>query len=235
MATVTHRVVTPSTSNVTSYASGSFTPSVNDLLIVMVYATATIAAGSLTGSTGPTFTKIRSNADALGATLYLFVANSLITSATAQTVTFDCTGDAATGAIINVASVSGMSKTGTSAILQSTSATHVTSSVPTSTFTSTTNTNNAIITVYGCLDPVATPASAGVPSTFTSGTVTNTTIGSPFARSEYAYKNSGSTITAVTWSSNTSAGLSSSIELDTSAITIVLPPVVMRSGGIIGS
>lgn len=49
-ATVTHAVTTASTLNVTSYASGAFTPVAGDQLVVFVVASGTVAAGTMTDS-----------------------------------------------------------------------------------------------------------------------------------------------------------------------------------------
>lgn len=124
MAAVTNAIAggTTSTANTTSYASGSFTPTAGDLLVVSVSASDTTDTGSLTASAnGITFTKITSATRATGQhEVVTFVANQLVPgSPAAMTVTFDCSADAATGAVIMVARVSGMSRTGAAAVRQS--------------------------------------------------------------------------------------------------------------------
>lgn len=121
MATITAGINTNSTGNTTSYASGSFTPAAGDLLVVFVIASGTTggtSGGTLSSSAGTTFTQIVNASKGGGADeLYLFVANAT-SSATSQTVTFDCTGDAATGCGIAVMRVAGMSRTGSGAVRQ---------------------------------------------------------------------------------------------------------------------
>lgn len=118
MAAIVHGVTLASTSNATSYTTGAFTPAANDLLVAVVTASGTVDAGSMssTGNTG-TWTKIRSDLYSTGSTMYLFVKNALA-SAVSTTVTFSAPGDAATGAVIHVFRISGMTKTGSTAVRQ---------------------------------------------------------------------------------------------------------------------
>lgn len=76
-ATVTHRVSTASTSNATSYTSGSFTPASGDLLVAFVVATGTVAAGSMTDSQGLGWDEIDTALKASSTdTIYLFVSRA---------------------------------------------------------------------------------------------------------------------------------------------------------------
>ena len=111
-ATVIHRLTTVDNGNLFAYVSGSFTPAADDLLAVFVAATGTLAEGSITNSAGLTFTRVASVAKPSGlGTLYLFVANQKA-SPVAQTCTFFCDYDAASGAVISVLSLAGIGKTG---------------------------------------------------------------------------------------------------------------------------
>jgi fibronectin-binding autotransporter adhesin len=105
MATLTHAGSPNSTSNTNSYTTGSFTPATNDWLVAFVIASETATAATMTDSQGLGFTLQHSVAIGVN-TLYCFTANALA-SASAMTVTFDCTGDNATGAVISVARVAG--------------------------------------------------------------------------------------------------------------------------------
>ena len=111
-----------STSNTTSYTTGTFTRNAGDLLVVFVAASGTVDPGSVTDSQSTTYTKITSVVkNASADTIYMFVANSLAPSTvTGFTVTFSCPGDAATGVVVQVMAVTGMSKSGTAAIVQAT-------------------------------------------------------------------------------------------------------------------
>jgi hypothetical protein len=118
MALVTHEVSTPSTVNGTSYASGAFTPAVDKLLVVLVWAAGTTLTGSMssTGAYTGAWT-LAANYGTVNQKL-LYVADGLTTSSVSSTVTFDCTGDAAAGCNLSVYSVSNMSKFGASAMRQ---------------------------------------------------------------------------------------------------------------------
>jgi hypothetical protein len=119
VAACTIGVATPSTVDGTSFASGSFTPAANDLLVAMVSATGTVAAGSMSDSQSLGWTKVDSGVyNASADTFYIFIANTLAANSS-TTVTFDCTGDSATGANVMVVRVSGMSRTGAAALRQS--------------------------------------------------------------------------------------------------------------------
>lgn len=101
-------VSTTSTSNTNSYASAAFTPAANDLLIVFVVADGTDRTdATLADSQGLSFRLMadvayNSSADHV----YCFIAEKLAANSS-MTVTFDCTGNNATGANIYVGRVSG--------------------------------------------------------------------------------------------------------------------------------
>lgn len=216
MAAVTHRNATADTSNVTSYPSGSFTPALNELLVVFVIAAATVAAGSMTDSQSLGFTKITSGVFNTGAdTMYLFIANNLA-AASAMTVTFDCTGDAATGAIILVAGVSGMSRKGSAAAKQSAKQENQAGgNTPSVVFGSLPTTGNPILVA---LANGANPATVTPPSGYTEQA--DTGFATPNRGGEYASLDSFSGVSGtVTWGSTygTGQGAALGVELDTSA------------------
>jgi predicted small secreted protein len=244
MATVTHEITTASTTNATTYTSASFTPAVNDLLVAMVAATDTVATGSMTGSAGPSWTLYRSDAFTQGTittTIYIFVTTSLVTSATAQTVTFDCTGDAATGSIIHVAAINGITRTGTSAFKQAASSTFTSTPPPSVTLPSASISGNPLIGIYCAVDTAGTvPTSAGTGINYTAGGGGTTSYTNPATRSNYQYwANPTSSQTAVAWSSGvggsgTTSGRATAFEIDTSAVASTLPRTIIKSGGVIG-
>jgi len=224
-AATTHAVATASTSNATSYASGAFTPAANDLLIAFVVASGTVATGTMTSSVGgQTFTKITSFAYSASAnTVYAFVSDQLV-SATSQTVTFDCTGDNATGAVIFVARISGMSRTGLSAIKQSAGqANQSASTTPAPAFGASALTGNPTLGVIG---NATSPAGMTPPTGWTENASGDTGYSTPTTGGEYVYRDSGFTGTTITWG-GTSASVFASliVELDTSA-----PPACTRGG-----
>lgn len=127
MAAVVLGISTTSTANnQTSYACGSFTPVVGDLLVVFVVLSAAVATdGSVSvASASPealSFTRIESALKAASADkAFWFVGNQLVGTAGARILTFDCgDDDTATGCIITVLRVSGMTNVGTAAVRQS--------------------------------------------------------------------------------------------------------------------
>lgn len=223
MAAVTHEISTASTSNASSYASASFTPAVGDLLVVGVVASGTVAAGSVTSSAGYTFTKITSALKATSAdTLYLFVANQLVTAASAQTVTFDCTGDNATGAVVNVAAIAGMARTGASAVRQSgVQSNGAAAATPTVALGAAALTGNVM---FGLVGNATSPATMTAPSGWTEQN--DTGYSTPTTGSEYATRNSGFTGSSVAWGSTSASAFGAiAAEFDTTALP--QRPVVM--------
>jgi hypothetical protein len=191
---VTQRDVSATTTNGTSYASGSFTPAAGEILVIAVAATGTaLAAPTMTSSAGLTinrYTTFQIGADQIS----LFIATAGA-SATPQTVTFDCTGDTATGCIINVWGVTGIDG-GTSSFNQSATDSGSATVTPAPTFASSVDTNNAVV---GALFNGRNPAAVTEPSGFTEDA--DTGYGTPAAGGEFVHINSGFTGTTVTWGS----------------------------------
>lgn len=215
MAAVTHAVSTASSSNLSEYVSGTFTPAADDLLVVFVAATDTAAAGTLESSvTALTFSKVghalkNSSVDRL----YCFVADRMAT-AELQTVTFKCTGDAATGAVIVVARVSGLTKCGLAAIRQSAKQDNQAGgAAPAPAFSGAAQTGNPTL---GAVINAANPAGMTAPASWTE--LNDTGYASPTTGLEYVHRNSGFTGTTITWGSSSASAFGSFIiELDTAA------------------
>jgi hypothetical protein len=197
MATVTLGIQTVSTSNTNSYASGSFTPALNDLLVVVVNASGSVhtsAPGSITDSQGLGFTKLTSGGYNSGAdSIWVFVANKLAANSS-MTVTFDCTGDNATACVVGVFRVSGGDGT---YIRQVAVGSGAAASAPSATFPVAANTNNCIIAVAG---NGANPAALTAPGSFAE--IGDTGVNTPPTGQEAANRNSGHTSATVTWGAN---------------------------------
>jgi len=219
MATSTFLIATTNTSNLNSYASGSFTPDANGLLVVFVVASGTVDSGpTLTDSLAlTTFTLVTSALKNSSADkMYCFVANQLV-AASARTVTFGCPNDAATGAIISVFSITGLSKAGLSAIRQSAvQANQALGGTPAPTFGLACLTGNPVL---GCIGNSTSPAATMTPPTsWTESAGADTGYGTPTTGSEVVQRDSGFTGTTVTWGSTSSTAFGSIIvELDTSS------------------
>ena len=123
MAAVTAITGTVSTANVNSYAATAFTPTAGHLLVVWVIFTASVdAAPTLTSNAnGLTFTVFRRNlADTSLNLIVGFVGDQLVPGSPASTIlTANVPTDPATGCVIGPLTVSGMTRTGLSAIRQS--------------------------------------------------------------------------------------------------------------------
>lgn len=96
---------TADTSNTNTYTLGAFTPTANALLVVFAFATGTVAAATMTGG-GMQWFRVASQLFNTTDTAYVFVAQAPA-SPSSTTVTFDCTGDNATGCILMAFQVTG--------------------------------------------------------------------------------------------------------------------------------
>lgn len=195
-ATFALRDSNASTANVTSYASASFTPTAGELLVVCVSSSATAAAGSVTASAnGITFAKVQQGVyNGSFSSAYLFVANQLVPgSPVAMTVTFDCTGDAATGAIVSTLALAGMTKVGTAAIKQSGKADNQSGGTPTVSLGGAVQSTNPIL---GCISGTALIAQ---PTGFTNRV--GASYATPTTTIQVDTLDTGHSGSAVTWAS----------------------------------
>jgi hypothetical protein len=225
-AAVTHAITTKSTSDGTSYTSGSFTPAANDLIVVTVYASGTAIAnspGTMTDSQALGFTRVTSAGG--GPTVYVFVANKLA-AASSMTVTFGSTGDGATGAIITVWRVAGMSRTGQSASKQTkTFVNGAAGGTPSVTFSTDCDTNNPTIGIAG---NAANPAGLTPPNGWTEPAGADVGYSTPTRGAEGVFRNSGFTGTTIKWgSTSATAWHIAVVELDTSAAPTRTPSTTL--------
>lgn len=218
MATCTFKIATPSTLNVANYTSGSFTPAANDLVVVLVVTSGTVAVSAVTDSLGGGYSFIRSTTKVAGDTLYLFVGNNLA-AASARTVTFNCPGNA-TGCIIFAYTVSGLTRVGPDAVRQTAvQANQTAAGTPAPAFGVACLTGNPTL---GVLGNATNPATVTPPTSWTEGS--DTGYATPTTGGEVISRDSGFTGTTVTWGSTSASGYGDIIvELDTSGI--ILPSV----------
>jgi hypothetical protein len=216
MAAVTHAVSTPSTSNTTSYLSGSFTPAADDLLVVFVSITASVSATpTLTSSVGGKTFSLKDTALWGTSThkMFVFVADQLASNVS-QTVTFDCSDDSATGCNITVARVSGITKTGLTAILQTAKSENQSGagSNPATTFSSSALTGNPTITCISSNDNTNMTEPTDWAHLARPG------YGTPVNETTSAYRDSGFTGTTITWANTTNGDYAVlAVEIDASA------------------
>lgn len=213
MATYTAGLTTASTTNTDTYALGPFTPAANDLLVVFCRSGETAVAGAVTSSTGLTFTNVtRTDFNTSVDFIDVFVANAL-TTAVAHTLTWTCTGDAANGCFRVVARISGMTRTGASAIRQIAEQENASAGTPAPVFGSACLTGNLTIAACGTLvNPTALTGPAGWTLRQDSGYNT------PATGMYMGSRASGFTGTTVTWGSASATVFGAVVvEYDTSA------------------
>lgn len=221
-AAVTHGVATAENAT-TPNTSGAFTPASNDLLVVgACVRNSTDAAPTLTSSVGgDTYTLVAASPTLFNTSankLYVFVADQLAT-ASSQTLTFNTPNDSGVATVIMVARVSGMSRTGTDAILQTSTPdeNNASGQTPTAPFGSNVDTNNVTL---GFLCNNSNPATVTNPTNWTE----QADVGSAAPLGgEYVSRNSGFASTTITWGSTFgSAGGAVAVELDTSSAGVAV-------------
>lgn len=216
MATVTHEITTTDTTNGGPYASGSFSPAVDDLIVVMVHfsgSTDTSQTCSASANGVTTFTRVTSCLTNVGLfCAAIFVADALATGTSSMTVSVDTPADAANGCDISVFTVSGLSAAGSSAVRQAATPQEnfVDDTIPSVTFASACLTGNPVLGIVG---NKANPANIDPPSGFTEAA--DTGHATPVCGIETVYTDSGFTGTTLTWGSASSQeGGTLAIELD---------------------
>jgi hypothetical protein len=213
-ATVTHRVSTAVTTNATSYTSGAFTPAANDLIGVFFTVTGQVNACTMTDTQSLGMTMVRRATQASSVdTAYLFVAKALA-GAVSTTVTAVCTGGATpTGSVLQVFTVSGMTRLGSAAIKQvGHKDNQAAAGTPAITFANAVLTGNPVL---GLVSNATNPATMTPPSTFTENN--DTGYATPTTGAEYVSVNSGFTSTTVTWGGTSASAFSViAAEFDTS-------------------
>jgi len=215
-ATATLGVTINSTSNGSSYTSGSFTPANGDLLVAYALGRATVTRpATMTDSLSGTWTQILAiDGSVTTDTQYLFVRTASVSNSS-MTVTFDCTGDAATGLELFVVRIAGMSRFGSSAVLQTANQTAQSAGgTPAPSFGS--SALNGNVTLAFITSQAGTIPWITEPSGWTERADVGFT--SPTTSAEYATRDSGFTGTTITWGSSSSQVFGDVIvELDTSS------------------
>jgi hypothetical protein len=235
MAACTFAVGTADTGN-TPNSSGAFTPALDDLLVAFVIATGTVTdAPTLTSSvSGFTFTTVnRAEWGGNVNRIWAFVADALVSSATSQTVSI-APVDAATGTIIFVFRVSGMSKVGSAAIKQSDFVSEgAAGSTPSFGIVNPVSTNPVLL----CLGNSTNPAGMTPPTNYTEPAGGDLGFASPTCGGEVVFRNSGQTTGLISWGNTSSAFGIVGLELDASAsgtaFTQTLTGGLTPAGGVI--
>lgn len=215
MAAVTYKAFTGSSANATSYAASSMTPAAGDLILVLVTAPGTVVALptiSDTQNLGWTFI-----GSALGNssvdTCYAFI-SSKPAAASATTITFDCTGDAATGCGIQIFTLQSMTRFGINAVRQWKNQNNgAAAGTPAPVFAVAALTTSIC---FGLLQNVSAPATVTPPASWIEDADSNST--TPTCGSEVCHITTGFTGTTVTWGSTSATAFAALIiEIDATA------------------
>lgn len=210
MAAVVLGVTTPSTSNVEAYASGAFTPALDDLLVLFIAVTGTGVQGTVSDSQGGTW-NIRTWQDEIR----YWIRNEPAPN-TSMTVTATFTGDAGTGCDLTVLRVPGMSLFGSAAGRQLKSAINQAAATPALTFDAAVLTDNPTI---GVVKNATNPAGLTPPTNWTERS--DNGYNTPTTGMETISRDSGFTGTTITWGSASASTFDVVIvELDASLVTV---------------
>jgi hypothetical protein len=220
MAAITHLLATSTTANAGLYSTNTFTPAASSLLFAFVAASGTTATApflEISTQSWKRFTLVTTAPWGGGANLlYAFISNGPVSSASALKAFFDCSQDNATACVIQIAEITGMSRTGLSAIRQiaAVDSEGATSTTPVCTWTVSTLTANACIAGVGYTSSIAqvTPMTNWTERSDV-GVVT------PSTACEYMSRDSGNVSTTVSTEANVNSGHAMiAVELNTSTI-----------------
>lgn len=218
MATSTHLATVANINDLSTYPSGSFTPTAGDLLVVAFSgsgATGVSGSAAVTASAnGITFTRIRTATRASVDDAHLFVADQLVpASPVAMTVSM-LPGAAATGCIGWVHGLTGVTRVGAAAVRGSAGAANAAAVAPTSSLPAAALTANLVATYTW---NATNPAGMTPPTSFTEP-VADVGFATPVRGGSYAVRASGHTAAAVTWgSTSATASVNIAAEFDVSA------------------
>jgi hypothetical protein len=214
MAAIVLGVQTDSTANVETYATGAFTPALNDLLVAIAGVQGTEDAGAYASSdAGKTYSKLGSDTWSAGdRQFYAFVADQLA-DADSQTGTMDVTGNAGTSCAQGILRVSGMTKVGAAAIRQFKILGTQTGADPSIAFDNACLTGNP--TILAVVRNSATTGAVGAPSGWT--TTVDVAASTPGCNVAIFTRDSGFTGTTITATLGATNHAVIGIELDASA------------------
>lgn len=217
MATITWEVTSADT-GVTPNASGAFTPAQNDLLVVIVQAAASVSGSTevpTASANGITFVKALQMTYASGAnSLDIYVAEQFVGASPVSMTVSWAPADSATGTVIDVYAVSGMSRVGSAAVKQTASGFGGASSTPSVSFGAACQTGNPTILAMA---NGTNPNGVTVPTGWSNVNAV-VAYSSPTTGYQGDRRNSGFVGTSISWgSASASIWGAVGIELDTSA------------------
>lgn len=218
MASVTLGAQTDVTTNAATYNSGAFTPALNDLLVAFVAVTGQTATDwAVTDNQSGTWTKVlRQVKNASADIMEVWVRNQLAPNAS-TTVTYSHVSGNATGGVVLVWRVAGITRTGSGAIRsQGGQDNQAASGTPAPVLNQAALTGNPTLTaVFNATNPSGVTA----PASWTGET--DVGFASPTTGWHGARRDSGFTGTTITWgSTSASAFASAAVEVDSSTAPV---------------
>lgn len=195
-----------STSNVATYAFGSFTPATSGLLVAIAFVRATVAAGSMVNTSGTslTWTQAVSTTWNSGAdSMYLYWART--PGATAASVyTIDVTGDNGTACLAYMFAFTGHNLTLANPLHQVATAQNAASANPAATFSQVLNTNNGYVAAWAGGLSSSNPANvSAAPASWTE--TGDNGIGTPTTNASGAFRAGGETTATLTFTAASTA------------------------------
>ena len=221
---VSQLALTASTSNTSSYASSSYSPTASRLLVALVTASATVAAAPTFTGNGLTWTRQALN-NVSTHTVAIFTALTGSSPSTGAG-TFDCTGDSATGAVVEVLQIDGADLT--TPVVQNNVDNGATGALPRVTFTLDTA---ADCLVVGVVRNNTNPPDCTVPTGFTQSSLTG--YATPTSGHQGTYGQPGVVTggTQIRWATNASTNWwTAGLELKASAVPGVGYPFRRKDG-----
>lgn len=217
MAACTFAVGTADTGTAPN-TSGNFSPASGDLLVVFVGASASVdPTPALSSSIGGfTFTLVATQTQSAGThSLWCFISDALVSNTAAQNVTITLATDNSTGTNILVYRVSGMSKTGVTALKQSAGNNGVSANAPNITFGANCDTNNPTL---GAVTNLSNPAGITANASWTEPAGGDIGYTNPDFGTAVCHRDSGFASTGVTWGATSATAWGAlMVELDSSA------------------
>lgn len=225
MATVTFQNAVYDT-NAGAKNATAFTPAVGDQIVVFSGHSGVATPPTITDNQGGTYTIAGSGCLRSGSTTAhaWYVRDALVSSAVSHTVT-STPGGTSTGGGLAVYTVTGVTKTGATAIASSGNQNNQSSgATPSVTLSATPNTNNIIF--GGTTQALNSTTAVTPPTSFTENFENGHA--SPTSSIEVCHRNTGHTSSSVTWGATVAAAFgATAFELDTSgggAAATSLPP-----------
>lgn len=207
----------------------SVTPAIGDLIVVFAGSTATVGTAAISDPFGSgTYTQVRSQVKAASSdTLWVFVRDALVPSSSTNNVALSITGDDGTGAILCAAIITGITKFGTDAIVQSAGQSNQSGgTTPAPVFGASTNTNNITLgMVFNATNP------AGITHPTNWDELDDDGYASPTAGGELISRVSGFSGTTLTWGGTSASAFASAVaEVDTSSGAAATPSRMIGIG-----